>query len=177
MGELTELGKGVVTEVGVDWTSTLVLSSVLTETLSESSAFFFFFLTFPRPDPTIAVVACVGIVRPRAEIHALGFHVTKCGCDRHHEVERRRSFLTNAVFSNNESIVDFVLESGNGESDSLVESTVAGAVVGDEDQPLSDTNSGRVSNENSNFTARSLGLAQESNALRQSSRRTYFVLE
>jgi hypothetical protein len=61
--------------------------------------------------------------------------------------------------------VDFVLESGNGDSDSLVESTVAGAVVGNEDQPHPDTNSGHVSNEKSYSTAILPGLTEESNAL------------
>ncbi|KAJ5807913.1 hypothetical protein N7474_009182, partial [Penicillium riverlandense] len=104
-------------------------------------------------------------VRPKAEIHAPGFHATKFGCDRHHEVERHRSFPTNAVFSNNEFIVDFVFESGNGDSDSLVESSVAGAVVGNEDQPHPDTSSGHVSNEKSYSTTKLRGLTEDSNVL------------
>lgn len=113
---------------------------------------------------------CEGTARPnfvraKAEIHAFCFPATKFGCDRHHEVERRRSFSTIVAFSNNELIVDFVLESGNGESDGLVESAVAGAVVGSEDQPHPDTNSGRVSNGESYYTTRLSGLTEESDAL------------
>lgn len=61
--------------------------------------------------------------------------------------------------------MDFVLESGNGDDDGLVESARAGTVVGNEDQPHPDTNSGHVSNGKSYSTTKLPGLTKEPDAL------------